>query len=176
MSHCYDNYAYQEYTRCYLKLIKQIIKFQTSSTLYNIKNRKNKQYSEKRNFKTIKNTLEENLKKIQQPAKGLTNNNTKYFLPTCTCHSVSSISSVTSASKWSIRISTCRIVMTIMSTKSTLVVIWKMSTQIIKFQTSSTLYNVMNRKNKQYSEKRNFKTIKNILEENLKKYNNQQKV
>ena len=48
------------------KLIKQIIKFQTSSTLYNIyniKNRKNKQHSEKRNFETIKHTLEENLKK-----------------------------------------------------------------------------------------------------------------
>ena len=156
------------------KLIKQIIKFQTSSTLYNIKNRKNKQHSEKRNFKTIKHTLEENLKKIQQPAKGLTNNNTKYFLPTCTCHSVSSISSVTSASKWSIRIRTCRIAMTIMRTKSTLVVIWKLIKQIIKFQTSSTLYNIKNRKNKQHSEKRNFKTIKHTLEENLKKYNNKQ--
>ena len=66
--------------------------------------------------------------------------------------------------------------MTIMRTKSTLVVIWKLIKQIIKFQTSSTLYNIKNRKNKQHSEKRNFKTIKNTLEENLKKYNNEQKV
>ena len=129
MSHCYDNYEYPEYTHCYLK--NQYTQFQISYSHWNKILSKTKQSS--------KNNFSKKEKYIHFPIKNKNSihYNTWWLVPTCTCHSVSRISSVASTSKWSIRITACRIAMTVMSTKSTLIVIWKISIHKFKFHSSS---------------------------------------